>query len=133
MAAGKRLQENVTPNEFAITVLALLSYYRILNSNNPYVPSEDCEEIFWVDEDPGSIDKGREGRLIERMAYIVDTIGRNLKLAVMDIPYTPPSQPYHQWEQNMSTERLYAYCLVRMARACSHCEGMSIVGGIFGF
>lgn len=127
-----RLAADLTPDEFILTILALLSYYRMLNWNQVFVPAKDCNEFLsgcWNPNDFGNLEQN--GSLMERVAFAVIGIGASFRSAVLNVPYLRPYQLSVCMENNISTVRLDVYCSIRMSRSCSHWEAVHCINQIF--
>lgn len=129
-----RLDEELSPEEFMLTIYALLSYYRALNWLQVIPPADDCD-IFL--SGPGNLDGidnyELKGRLMERVAFSVTTIATALRPALFIVRYLRPYQLANCMVHNMSTSRLNVYCSARLSRSCSHRDAVHCMNQTFGF
>ncbi|KAI1085932.1 hypothetical protein F5B19DRAFT_244620 [Rostrohypoxylon terebratum] len=126
------LMGNLAPDQFILTILALLSYYRILNANNVFVPIQNCEAFFseflnMVD----FRDVEQTGTLLERVAFAAIGIGRSLRSKVVAVPYLKPFQLRVCMEDNLDAVRLNIYCSARIAKCCSHKAAVDSMKKVF--
>ncbi|KAI1382485.1 uncharacterized protein F4822DRAFT_435541 [Hypoxylon trugodes] len=128
------LMTDLAPHHFVLTTFALLSYYRIVNGSNAFVPIPNCERFFseFQKLHPFRDTKESAGGLLERVAFAVISTGSSLQSAVLAVPYLRPWQLYDCMEYNPSTAQLDVYCSARIARNCSHKEAVCSMNGVFG-
>ncbi|KAK8048276.1 hypothetical protein PG994_010006 [Apiospora phragmitis] len=90
---SRKLAGQLSPDEFMLTLLALLSTYRILNQMQPFTPTQRSESYLTGLEElgrGGNIEDA--GSLLERIAHSAIKIGRSLGLPLLSISYLWPHQ-----------------------------------------
>ena len=128
-----KLEADITPDEFVLVTLTLLSYYRIRARRTVYVPTRYCEEFFTsVSNLKNTNNEEHNGGLLERVVFGVIGVGCSLNTGPLRIPYLRPYQLDACMDHNLSTMQLQVYCFARMTRTCSHWEAIRCVNEVFG-
>ena len=127
-----KLQADMTPDEFVLITLTLLSYYRIRGGTAAYVPARYCGEFFTAVSNLKNTNQEQNGGLLERVVFAVIRTGCSLNTVPLRIPYLRPYQLDACMDHNLSTIQLQVYCFARMTRTCSHWEAIRCVNEVFG-
>ncbi|KAI1370349.1 hypothetical protein F4677DRAFT_438615 [Hypoxylon crocopeplum] len=129
-----KLMSNLDPDEFVLTIFALLSYFRLRNRNQAFHPTPSCENFF-KDQSWGYLwNATGGGALLERVAMEVMTLQNAIPSVVPELPHMLPLglvPTDRVMENDPSTVRLGLYCATRMRRTCSH--GRAIIWISEGF
>lgn len=108
-------ERHSSPIQFMLTLLALLSCYRILDQRQPFAPTSRSESYLTGLQElerGGSIENAVI--LLEHVAYLAIKIDRTLGLPLLNISYLRPHQPDSYVEQTPQTVPLDVYCSARL-------------------
>lgn len=123
----------LSPDEFMLTLFALLSTYRILNQKQPFNPARRSKSYL-----TGLQELGRGGNiedagsLLERVAHSAIKIGRSLGLPLLSISYLRPYQLDGYVEQGPQAVLLDVYCSARLSKTYTHADAMVKVNKLLG-
>lgn len=128
---GRKLIGQLSPDEFILTLFALLSYYRILNRRKAFEPTYNSNGYLAGLEklgQGGTIDD--TGGLLECVVHSVIKIGGSLRPALLDVSYLQPYQLDR--EQTAETLSLDVYCSARLSKPSEHLQTVVEVNGLLG-
>jgi hypothetical protein len=87
------LVSHLSPDDFAMVALVLLSCYPLVNQKQPFVPIHRCQNYLACFERLHNNDNiGANGRLLERIVYSVIKARNSLDLKLLRTPYPRPFQ-----------------------------------------
>lgn len=112
--------DELAPEDFVLSVFALLSYYRNLYHTQVFVPITDCEDYLSEFANFRIVGTESNGRVLERVVFSVIHACRSLLPGVLAIPYLRLYQFDACMEHTRSTTALEMYCYTRASRTCFH-------------